>query len=147
MINAKKKGNHWENVWANWLKDNGIKAFKDNMSGGGNREKGDVSNDLNLHMEVKAVKGINLQKVWKKAELECQKTHNSPLIAIHFDGMKEEDFLVVIRNHDWLDLIKKPVDERIEGIYKDEQDDRNKKWAINNLISYAKKVISLYEAQ
>ena len=96
MINSKKKGNHFENVFANWLKDNGIKAFKDTMSGGGNREKGDISNNLNLHIEVKAVAGINLQKVWKKALLECEKTHNSPLIAIHFNGMPEDKFLIVI---------------------------------------------------
>lgn len=105
-MNSKKKGNLWENRWANWLRDNGIKAWKDGASGGGDREKGDVGNNLNLHMEVKGVKAINLKKVWAKAQLECQKTHNQPLIAIHFDGMRDDEFLVVIDNHNWLDLVK-----------------------------------------
>lgn len=143
MINAKKKGNHWENVWANWLRDNGIKAWKDGMSGGGNGEKGDVGNNLNLHMEVKAVKGINLQKVWKKAELECQKTHNNPLLAIHFDGMREDEFLVVINNYDWLDLVTKKPEEKI--IIEQAEDSREKKWAIGNAITALKKLEKHYE--
>ena len=137
MINAKKKGNHWENVWANWLKDNGVRAFKDNMSGGGNREKGDVSNDLNLHMEIKAVKGINLKKVWDKAEIECQKTHNEPLIAIHFDGMRDDEFLVVINNYNWLDLIKGNTPQITTYT------DPKLKWAIQGLIEACKKVLKL----
>ena len=44
-INAKKKGNKGENNWANWLIDNGIKAWRDTQSGGGTREKADVGND------------------------------------------------------------------------------------------------------
>ena len=143
MINSKKKGNHFENVWANWLKDNGIKAYKDPMSGGGDRERGDVSNDLNIHMEVKAVAGINLQKVWKKALLECKKTHNNPLIAIHFNGMPEQDFLVVISNHDWLELLIQKPDERIVSEQVD--DSRDKKYAIQQMLSALKKLEKHYD--
>ena len=49
MINPKKKGNLWENRLANWLKDNGIRAWKDGASGGGNREKGDIGNNLDMN--------------------------------------------------------------------------------------------------
>lgn len=144
MINAKKKGNHWENVWANWLKDNGIKAWKDGMSGGGDREKGDVGNNLNLHMEVKAVKAINLQKVWKKALLECTKTHNEPLLAIHFDGMPENKFLIVIDNHMWLELV-----QRQEGhktiVEVPQEDSRDKKWKIQNAITALKNLLKEYD--
>lgn len=143
MINSKKKGNHWENVWANWCRDNGIKAWKDGASGGGTREKGDVVNNLNLHMEVKAVKGINLQKVWKKALLECEKTHNNPLIAIHFDGMKDNDFLVVINNHDWIDMV-----QRSGGVAKivevPQEDSREKKWKIERTIQVLKDLLKEY---
>lgn len=110
MINSKKKGNHWENVLANWLKDNGVKAYKDGASGGGTREKGDVSNNLNLHIEVKAVKRINLFEVWKKALWECQKTHNDPHIFVHFDGMGDKKFLVVMDNDYWLEMVKNQKD-------------------------------------
>ena len=143
MINSKKKGNHFENVWANWLTDNGIKASKDGASGGGNREKGDVANNLNLHMEIKAVGGINLNKVWKKALHECEKTHNSPLLAIHFNGMPEQDFLVVMSNHDWLELMVKKPDEKI--VVEQAEDSREKKWAIQNAITGLKKVLKFYE--
>ena len=140
MVNSKKKGNHFENVWANWLIDNGIKAWKDGASGGGNREKGDVGNGLNLHMEIKAVQKINLQKVWKKALHECEKTHNNPLVAIHFNGMPEQDYIVVISNHDWQELIKgesAPVDSTYE--------DPKQKWAIQNAITALKKLLKHYE--
>ena len=56
MINVKKKGNKGENKFANWLVKNGIKAWKDSASGGGNNEKADIGNNLNLHFEVKTVK-------------------------------------------------------------------------------------------
>jgi Holliday junction resolvase len=106
MINAKKKGNHFENVFANFLKDNGIRAYKDSASGAGTREKADVANDLNIHFEVKAVKGINLLKVWQKAEFECEKTHNDPILAIHFNGFPEDKFLMVMNNYYFLGLLK-----------------------------------------
>ena len=138
-MNAKKKGNHMENVWANWLIKNGIKAWKDGASGGGTNEKGDVGNNLNLHMEVKAVKGINLQKVWKKALHECEKTHNLPLLAIHFDGMGEEEFLVVIDNGHWLDLMTK--EQGVETNYQDPK----LKWAIQGSIEANKKLLKLIE--
>jgi len=143
MINSKKKGNLWENKFANWLKDNGIKAWKDGMSGGGSREKADVGNNLNLHMEVKAVAGINLKKVWDKAEFECQKTHNTPLIAIHFNGMPDNKFLIVIDNDAWLDLMLKKPEEKV--VMEEVEDSREKKWAIQNSITSLKKLLKFYD--
>src|SRR3990167_1160259 len=117
MINSKKKGNIWENRLANWLRDNGIKAYKDGASGGGSREKADVGNDLNIHFEVKGVKKISLHSVWKKACHECTKTHNEPVLAIHFDGMPDDKFLMVLDNDHFLDLLTKN-----EGVKTDFQD-------------------------
>jgi len=134
-MNSKKKGNLWENRFASWLSLNGVKAWKDGASGGGNNEKADVGNNLGLHIEVKAVKAINLKKVWAKAEKECEKTHNSPLLAIHFDGMKDDEFLIVLNNYDWLDLLTKN-----EGIKTDYQDPKLK-YAIQNLVEAGKSVI------
>lgn len=139
MLNAKKKGNRGENVFANWLVDNGIKAWKDSASGGGNNEKGDIGNNLNIHFEVKTVKKIGLMEVWKKATLECQKTHNAPVLAIHFDGMPEKEWLMVIHSEHFLELLN--GGSPIETVY----DDPKKKWAVQNLIESAKKVIKLYE--
>ncbi len=129
MINSKKKGNHWENVFANWLRDNGIKAWKDGASGGGTREKADVGNGLNIHFEVKAVKKISLDKVWKKALYECTKTHNDPVLAIHFDGMGDKKFLIVMDNDYFLDLLLKKDEEKVEANYQDPK----AKYALQNL--------------
>lgn len=140
-MNSKKKGNAGENKFANWLVKNGIKAWKDSASGGGTNEKGDVGNNLNLHVEVKTVKKIGLLEVWKKALLECQKTHNLPVLAIHFDGMPEEEWLITISSRHFLELLQ--GDTPMEEVY----EDPNKKWAIKNMISYAQKVIRLYEKE
>lgn len=140
MINAKKKGNKGENAFANWLIKNGIKAWRDGASGGGHNEKADIGNNLNLHFEVKTVKRIGLMEVWKKALLECQKTHNLPVLAIHFDGMPEEEWLMVISSQHFLELLQgesEPVDMTYE--------DPKKKWAIKNLIEASKKVLRFYE--
>lgn len=139
MTNAKKKGNAGENNFANWLIDNGIKAWKDGASGGGNREKADVGNNLNLHFEVKTVKKINLKEVWYKAVSECQKTHNDPVIAVHFDGMPQKEWLIVLHSNHFLDLITGEIEPNTT------YEDPKKKWAIKNMVESAKKVLKMYE--
>ena len=119
-MNAKKKGNKGENAFANWLVANGIKAWKDGASGGGNNEKADIGNNLNIHFEVKTVKKINLMETWKKALHECAKTHNDPVLAVHFDGMPEGKWLMVLDSDHFIDLLTK------EGVVNDYQDPKFK---------------------
>ena len=57
-INVKKKGNLWENKLANWLTSKGIKAWKDGASEGGNREKGDIVNNIPCMSKSKDGKNI-----------------------------------------------------------------------------------------
>lgn len=71
MIGSKKKGNAGENNFSNWLNDNGIRAWKDSMSGGGTREKGDIGNGIDCTIEIKTVKKINLHEVWKKLSINA----------------------------------------------------------------------------
>ena len=139
MINSKKKGNAGENKFANWLIRNGIKAWKDGASGGGNNEKADVGNNLNIHFEVKTVKKINLKEVWYKAVYECQKTHNDPVLAIRFDGMPKDEWLITLHSDHFIDLVK---GDRESG--EDYQDPKHK-WAISQLIESAKKVMKIYD--
>lgn len=138
-MNSKKKGNIWENKFANWLVQNGIKAWKDGASGGGLNEKADVGNNLNLHFEVKAVKKLNLQEVWRKACYECEKTHNAPVLAVHFDGMPDNQWLMVIHSEHFLELITKT-----DGVKTDYQDPK-KKWHVRNLVEAAKLVLKDFE--
>ncbi len=86
MINAKKKGNKGEHEFSYWLMENGIKAFRNSMSGG-SIWKGDIANDLDLTIEVKTCKAINMQKCWRQVERDASIAHNSPLLAVHFDKM------------------------------------------------------------
>jgi len=135
-INSKKKGNKFENQVANFFTDNGIKMSRDSASGAGTREKGDVSNSQNFHLECKAVKKINLLKVWNKAKVECKKTHNKPVLAIRFDNMPEGEFLITISNDHFLELLT-------GGQTMPEMDIKNK-YKIQRLVDAAKELLKIY---
>jgi Holliday junction resolvase len=106
MVNVKKKGNHGENEFANWLLDNGIKGFR-NSASGANAWKGDIGNNLDLTIEVKTVKKLNLQECWRQVERDSSLARTSPLLAVHFDKMPKREWLIVLHSEDWLDMIKK----------------------------------------
>ena len=107
MINAKKKGNRAENRLAKWLYENlGGKFWRDNASGGGSRERGDIINNIDLTIECKEVKNISLKKAWQQTILASQKHHNTPTLWIHFDGMPKDKWLVVSDNYDFVELLK-----------------------------------------
>ena len=127
-INSKKKGNRYENLWANWLRDNGVKAYKDGASGGGTREKSDVGNDIDYSFQVTAGKKIPIQKKWRQAIRDAEMVHDTPCLVIHFDGMAEDQFLVVLNNYDWLKAIK---GDKIE--IGDTQNDRERRHTLENL--------------
>lgn len=143
-INSKKKGNKNENAFANWLRDNDIKAWKDGMSGGGNREKADVGNNINCNFECKAVKAINLKKAWQQTTKNAEMTHNTPYLVIHFDGMPENSWIMVMDNWSWLEMFKKSQGEKIVE-YTPEEDSREKKWAIMNAKTAISKLLKFYE--
>jgi len=105
-INAKKKGNAGEHAFAHWLMSHGIKAFRNSMSGG-SVWKGDIANNLDLTIEVKTVKKVNLQKVYAQVCRDASIAKNSPILAIRFDNMPKNNWLIVINSEDWVELIKK----------------------------------------
>jgi Holliday junction resolvase len=107
-MNVKKKGNHGENEFANWLQENGIKAWRNGSSGAG-LYKGDINNSIDCTFEVKTVKKINLLKAWGQVSRDSSIAHNSPVLAIHFDGMGKRQWLIVIHSEDWIDLIKNQI--------------------------------------
>lgn len=104
---SKKKGNKGERDFANWLSSNGIKASRDPASGGGTREKSDIVNNINANFEVKTVKKLNLKEAWNQTDKASSLTHNTPYLVIHFDGMGKDEWLMVMNNYDWLDLISR----------------------------------------
>lgn len=106
MVNAKRKGNANENNWSNWLRDNNVcKAYR-NSSSGSNTVKSDVTNNLGMNFECKAVKRLNLMDAWKQSSRDAEMSHTIPTVVIHFDGMPKDTWLVVMNNWDWADLVK-----------------------------------------
>jgi Holliday junction resolvase len=140
-MNAKKKGNHGENNWANWLTAQGIKCYR-NSSSGANTQKSDVHNSINANFEVKTVKAISLKQAWKQTKRDSEMAHSIPYLIIHFDGMPQEDWLVVMSNHDWVELLTGEKVERETGKTTPIAD-REIKWAIENLKQAAAKVSKL----
>ena len=105
-MNAKKKGNKGEHSFAHWLVSKGHKGLRNSMSGG-SIWKGDIANSLDMTIEVKTVKKINLQEAWRQVESDASKAHNSPVLAIRFDKMPQNEWLVVMHSEDWAHLLSK----------------------------------------
>ena len=142
MTNSKKKGNFWENRLSDWLNNNGIKAWKDGASGGGDKEKSDIGNNLNLHLEMKAGKQVpkKIYDWFDKAVLESNKTHNIPYIIVHRDNRPVEEFLFILNGYDWLDLIKGQSDTKIESVIP-----KTDQYAVKAGIEKLKKVLKILE--
>lgn len=105
MVNAKKKGNIWENKLANWLRSHGFKASKD-PSSGSHAERGDIINDLDLTIESKAGKTVKLMEWWKQVDYAASQQRNQPALFIHVDGMGDDEWLVVQHSEDWIERMK-----------------------------------------
>lgn len=84
---------------------NNIKAFRNSMSGG-SIWKGDIANNLDLCIEVKTVKKINLQECWRQVESDSGKSHATPVLVVRFDKMPKDSWLVVMESADWLALLQ-----------------------------------------
>lgn len=142
-INSKKKGNKWENKLANWLADNGFKAWKDGASGGGTREKGDIGNNLDMTIESKAYKQIKLMEWWRQVDKSASIHRNQPVLFIHQDGMPDNEWLVTMHSEDWIEMLKQARSSKQVSTNKSE--DYKKKWAIDNALVALKKLKKIYE--
>ena len=140
-LNSKKKGNLWENRLSNWLKDHGIKAWRDPASGAGTREKADIGNNIDANIESKAGKAINIKEAYKQTEKNASMTHRTPLLFIHYDGMRDDEWMVVLNNYDWLELHKKSQEPKTVST----EGNRELKWALTALISSTKRLLKLIE--
>ena len=103
-MNAKRKGNKGEHELAHFLEANGIKAFRNSMSGG-SIWKGDIANNLDLTIEVKTVKKLNLMEAWKQVNKDASTAHNTPVLAVHFDHMPSKEWLMVLHSNDFIDYL------------------------------------------
>lgn len=141
-MNAKKKGNAGENKFANWLQRNGIKAYR-NASSGGNAWKSDVHNALGLNIEVKTVARLNLMEAWRQTDRDASKARSSPLLAIHFNGMREDEWLIVQHSNDWLERTKANAPEQVQEVGIPQS--RELRYALSALKPHVAKVVRLLE--
>ncbi len=108
-MNAKKKGNAGEHKFAHFLVGHGFGGRRNSMSGGG-IWKGDVSGGaMGMCFEVKTVKKINLMECWRQVERDSGMSKEVPVLAVHFDGMPDGKWLVVMESSDWIEYIKQAL--------------------------------------
>lgn len=108
-MNAKKKGNAGENNFAHFLRNNGFGAAR-NSSSGGNVWKGDIhSFKLPMCFEVKTVKKLNLKEAWRQVDRDSGMSKQEPVLAVHFDGMPEGEWLMVMHSSDWIEYVKQAM--------------------------------------
>ena len=142
-MNSKKKGNAWENKLTNWLRDNGIRAWRDSQSGGGNREKGDVGNNVNMTIESKAAKVVKLPEWWRQTENSASLHGNTPVLFIHQDGMPDREWLVVMHSEDWKLLVKSSTE--IDTSFIDPSIAREQNYALSGLQAQIKRVKKAFD--
>lgn len=142
IMNAKRKGNKGENKFANWMQSHGFKVYK-NASSGGNAWKSDVHNDLDANFEVKTVKRINLQEAWKQTTRDASLARNQPYLVIHFDGMHENSWLIVMHSEDWVEMLKNSRGVR-EVVEIPQEDSRDKRYKIERAVAALKELLKEY---
>ena len=136
MVNPKKKGNRGENNFFKWLRNhNGDKSAMRNPSSGAGYYKSDVINSIGYNFEVKTVKKLGLQQAWKQSERDAEKSQAIPSVVIHFDGMPEDMWLIVIDNYTWADMFKKAQEP------KSKEPDRQMRYDLQALKNAATRVM------
>lgn len=141
-MNAKKKGNRGENVFSEWLRSKGVKAFRDSASGG-STHKGDIVNNIDFAFEVKTVKKLNVKEAWRQVDKDSSQSHSVPCLAIHFDGMGENEWLMVMHSEDWAEYILNYNPEKTTTTQP--QNNSDTKWAIENAKRSLKTLLSKLE--
>jgi len=143
-INSKIIGNNAENDWATFLKNRGIDklARRDKQSGGGNKEKSDIGNSLNINFEVKAGNQVpkKLEDFYAQSLNAACKTHTIPYVILKRRFKRQDEFLVVMNGFDWADLYKRAREPK-----KVDSADREIGWALKGVIMACKKLLKLVD--
>ncbi len=142
--NSKIIGNDAEDDWADFLKSTGIDklARRDKRSGGGNKEKSDVGNGLNINFEVKAGKQVpvKIYDFMDQSENAATKTHTVPYLILKRNINREEQFFVVMNGYDWSDLYKAARAPKTVS-----SNDRAIGWALKQVITGCQRLLKLID--
>lgn len=146
---TKQKGRLLENYVADQIVAKGIdpKARANGDSGAGNRDKSDINTSMmvlgqNAGIECKNQKVLKVQDWWKQTK-KLESLRMTPILAFHIENEAWEETKVLIYLDTFLDLVKNQGDAQI--ITGESQNDRDKKWAIQALITACKKLLKFYE--
>ena len=102
-------------------------------------DQGDIVNSLDMTIESKAAKNICLPEWWGQVTRAASKHHNQPVLFIHQDGMRDDEWLVVMHSNDWVEMLKMAKRD-VERVEVPEEDSREKKWAVQSAITALKKL-------
>ena len=150
MKSAKEKGKLLENWVADLIVSKGIdtRARRDGASGAGNREKGDINTSMmilgqNAGIEVKNQKTLSIPNWWKQTK-KLEKLNREPVLVFKIQGEGFGDTLSLIYLDTLLELIKASYTEK-KIIIEDKDDSRDKKYAIQQMLSALKKLEKHYD--
>lgn len=138
-MNSKRKGNAGEHAFARWWQSVGLGGSMRNTMSGGSIWKGDVSNDKDLCIEIKTVKKINLQELWRQVSRDAGQSHATPLAAIRFDHMPEDKWLMIMDSADWQEMFKRSLGEK-QVVEVPRGDSREMKYAMERLRNAVREV-------
>jgi Holliday junction resolvase len=96
MINSRAKGGRGEREFAKWLRDYGYEARRSQQYCGVAGDADLITNIDNLHLEIKRVEKLNIEKAVQKAVDECG--NNTPVV-VHRRNRGE--WLVTLRAIDY----------------------------------------------
>lgn len=140
MQNPKAKGNLYEKEWAEFIKDIDPTATRNYGSGSG-VAKSDVHNSLGYEFECKRVEKLNIFKAIQEAERHSSQAHSIPAVVFRRNHM--DTSYVAIPDWHFKELVRKAREPKtMEKLGLREQ-----KWAINNLITSAKKVLKYLDQE
>lgn len=147
---TKQKGRVLENWVADQIVKKGLdpKARANGDSGGGHRDKCDVSTSLmvlgqNAGIECKNQATLKIQEWWRQTK-KLESLRMEPILAFHIENEPWEETKVVIYLDSFLEIVKLANSEKVYEEVTPE-DSRDKKWAIQNTISSLKKLLKHYE--
>jgi len=147
LIQSRKAKGRWlENLVAEMIRNSGLdpNCRRQQLSGSGYK-KSDLDTSLNYAFEAKFHK-TGFSKLWKAWEQSQKATLGvrEPAVVVKKDYSQESEVLIVIRFQHFLDLLKNQKTDKIE-IKNSEIENRELKFALENLKTAIKKVLKFYE--
>ena len=143
------KGKALEEHVAEQIRVRGIdqKAYRSHGSGNGNTEKGDIWTSMtilgqNAGIECKNHNTLHIPEWWKQTK-KLEKLGREPILVFKIGGEPMDESKVVIYLDTFLELVARQNGE-VTVRENNTQEDRDKKYAIQNALTALKKLSKFY---